>query len=421
MGKTLWVVVFSTCFLPVFSSCQNKSYPLNPGAPSFTLLFPPLFFQWGSEGSGNGQFDNPVDVAVDSSGNVYVADDQNYRIEKFDSNGNYLTQWQDEAEGQKYTTCGPAAVAVDSSGNVYATNDCSEQVEKFNSYGNSLTQWGGGGTGNGQFSSPQGIAVDSAGNVYVADAGNYRIEKFNSNGNYLTKWGSEGTDSGQFRSPIGVAVDSLINVYVVDSSNNRVEKFNSNGNYLAQWGNSGTGNGQFNTPLGVAADPWGNIYVTDYGNNRLEKFDSNGNYLAQWGSQGTGPEQFSDPRGAAADSSGDLYVADSGNNRIQKITLPPVFNALNPGNLKVYPNPVQGGEDLQFAFVLNASAGFSITVKDETGNEVMQYQGPGESGENLLQWNGVPTTAGYSMSYGSYYAIFNSGSSASTVGFAYSP
>jgi len=134
-------------------------------------------FQWGSNGSGNGQFIGPNAVATDAYGNVYVSDLGNNRVEKFDSNGNYLTQW------------------------------------------------GSSGSGNGQFDLPYGIAVDGSGNVYVLDQGNNRIQVFDSNGNYLAQWGSYGSGNGQFNAPYGIAMDGSGNLYVSDIGNSRIEKF----------------------------------------------------------------------------------------------------------------------------------------------------------------------------------------------------
>jgi len=278
---------------------------------------PTYLFQWGSLGSGNGQFDYTYGVAVDSSNNVYVTDDVNNRVEKFDSNGNYLTQWGSGGSGNGQFL-NPTGIAADSSNNVYVADIGNYRVEKFDSNGNYLTQWGNYGGGNGQFDVPYGIAVDSSNNVYVTDLGNDRVEKFNSNGNYLTQWGGYGSGNGQFNYPAGVAVDSSNNVYVGDGNNDRVEKFTSNGTYLTQWGSSGSGNGQFLGSYGVAADSSNNVYVTDIFNNRVEKFTSNGNYLTQWGSYGSGNGQFNYPEGVAVDSSGNfIYVADNDNDRIE--------------------------------------------------------------------------------------------------------
>ena len=135
----------------------------------------PFIAQWGGRGyDGNGQFQLPVGVAVDSGGNVYVTD-HNFRIQKFDSNGRFLTQW-----GSK-------------------------------------------GHGTGQFAYPYGVAVDRQDNVYVAEWDNHRIQKFDSNGRYLTQWGSEGSGNGQFNRLMDVAVDRQDNVYVADAANNRIQ------------------------------------------------------------------------------------------------------------------------------------------------------------------------------------------------------
>ena len=183
---------------------------------------------WGSGGSSSGQFNNPYGVAVDGSGNVYVADTGNNRIQKFTSGGAYVTQW------------------------------------------------GTAGSGNGQFSNPYGVAVDGSGNVYVSETINNRIQKFTSSGVWLTRWGSSGSGNGQFSSPHGVAVDGSGNIYVADSSNNRIQVFDSTGAYVTQWGSGGSGNGQFNSPRGVAVDSSGKVYVADSGNKRIQVFSVSG-------------------------------------------------------------------------------------------------------------------------------------------------
>ncbi len=89
-------------------------------------------------------------------------------------------------------------MTVDSSGNVYVADYGNNRIQKFDSNGNFITKWGSQGSGDGQFIQLNDVAVDSSGNVYVADYGNNRIQKFDSNGNFITKWGSHGSGDGQF-------------------------------------------------------------------------------------------------------------------------------------------------------------------------------------------------------------------------------
>jgi len=173
---------------------------------------------------GVGQFDFPRGVAVDSTGNVYVVDVNNNRIQKFDSSGTFLTQW-----GSFGFTDGlfnsPQNISVDSAGNVYVVDTGNDRIQKFTDTGTFLTKWGGFGSLDGELDNPQGVKADSFGNVYVTDPGNDRIQKFDSNGVFLTKWGSFGSGPGQFSFPVGVGVDSVGDVYVVDQNNDRIQKF----------------------------------------------------------------------------------------------------------------------------------------------------------------------------------------------------
>jgi streptogramin lyase len=301
----------------------------------------------GDWGSGDGEFDTPRGIAVDSDGNIYVADTNNDRIQKFDSDGNFITKWGSYGSGDSEFN-EPWGVAVDSDGNVYVADKSNHRIQKFDSSGNHLATWGSYGSGNGEFNRPRGVAVDSDGNIYVADTNNYRIQKLDSNGGFITKWGTFGFGDAQFWFTGDVAVDSGGNVYVADSWNDRIQKFDSSGNHLATWGSYGSGNGEFYDPWGVAVDSDGNVYVADSSNDRIQKFDSSGALLGWWGLDdlgdtrwhdpdterignydGLGDGQFWFPEEMAVDSDGNIYVADTLNDRIQKIgpVPPPVADA----------------------------------------------------------------------------------------------
>lgn len=234
-----------------------------------------FIFKFGGSGSSNpGEFVAPAGVAVDSAGNIYVtesfSDRTNDFVQKFNSSGTLLTSWGTQGAGNSQFF-GAAGVAVDASGDVYVADPGNHRIQKFTSAGAFITKWGSNGAGDGQFSGPQGVSVDSSGNVYVADTLNNRIQKFDSSGTFITKWGSAGSADGQFSSPCGVSADTTGNVYVSDTGNSRIQKFSSTGTFLEAFGASGSGDGQFSGPQYCAADATGDIYVADTGNDRVQK------------------------------------------------------------------------------------------------------------------------------------------------------
>ena len=169
---------------------------------------------------------------------------------------------------------------------VYVVDRSNYRIQKFDSSGNFLLKWGGEGTGDSQFVSPYGVAVDAAGNVFVTDVGTCYIKKFDANGNFLSKWGGvNGSGDGEFRDLNDIAIDGAGNVYVTDNFYDYclIQKFDSSGNFLLKWGEGGSGDSQFNGPPTIASDAAGNVYVADYGNHQLKKFDANGNFLSKWG------------------------------------------------------------------------------------------------------------------------------------------
>ncbi|HWZ21496.1 MAG TPA: 6-bladed beta-propeller, partial [Cytophagaceae bacterium] len=168
----------------------------------------------------------------------------------------------------------PSAIAVDCSGDVYVADQYNDRIQRFDNNGAYITQWGSNGTGTGQFAHPETVVVDYSGNVYVADYISERVQKFDNTGTYISQFGSYGTGNGQFDfgGTPSLAVDGSGNVYVVDQGNRRVQKFDNTGTYISQFGSSGSGNGQFSYPRGIALDISCNVFVADGGNNRIEVF-----------------------------------------------------------------------------------------------------------------------------------------------------
>lgn len=297
-----------------------------------------FILKFGTAGSENGQFITPRGIAVDSAGNVYVADaggDTRGQIQKFDANGNFIARLgQNNGTAQGFISA--YRITTDSSGNVYATDGASEAtsnvVKKFNSSGVFQFAFGATVSAGGQFQFAAGIAVDSSGNIYVADSGANVVRKFTSTGTPSGTIGSSGSGDGQFNNPVGIAIDSANNLYVADSGNNRIQKFNSAGTFVTKWGTNGTGNGEFNGPHGVSVDNAGTVYVSDTGNNRVQLFSSSGTFIEVCGSAGSGDGQFAGSEDVASNTAGTFfYVVDRDNFRVQKFSTAAASPTANAG------------------------------------------------------------------------------------------
>jgi DNA-binding beta-propeller fold protein YncE len=254
--------------------------------------------QFGSYGSGGGQFNGPIGMAQDPAGHLWVVDYSNNRLEEFSSTGAYLAQVGSAgaAFGQ---LSGPRGIAIDATGNLWVADSGNNRVEEFSNGGACLFLFGAAGSSPAQMQSPRGIAVDALGNIWVTDSGNNRVSEFNRLGVCLLQFGSWGAGPGQMENPRAIAIDSDGNVWIVDNGNNRVEKFSNTGAFLMQIGSLGAGNGQFNGPTWASFDSGGNFWVADSGNNRVQEFSSSGAYLWQFGSAGAGNGQFNAPYGLA--------------------------------------------------------------------------------------------------------------------------
>lgn len=377
-----------------------------------SICLPPSFFQkWGSGGSGNGQFSSPYGMATSRTGDVYVTDAFNHRVQKFTSSGAFVLAWGSNGTGDGQFQ-GPLGIAVSPSGDVYVS-ESGDRVQKFDANGNFLLKWGSTGSGSGQFSLPRGVAVDGCGNVYVVEQTNQRVQKFDSNGNALLMWGSAGSGNGQFNNPWGIAVDARGNVYVSDTNNSRVQVFTTGGVYVSQWGTAGSGDGQFNNPRGVEVDAVGRIYVADLLNNRIQAFTSVGGFLGKWGTSGSGDGQFNQPEDVAFSPTGEVYVADTGNQRIEEFGCNGVLSVIDDhthlfGSLMTLPNPFTKSTAIALTMT-HAVNHATISVLDVSGRVVRTlHQGPLAAGARHFTWDGSDAR-GRQVGSGIYFVTARTG------------
>ena len=174
----------------------------------------------------------------------------------------------------------PRAIAIDSAGNIFVADGNNGRIAKLSPSSAFITSLGTRGKGHGQFGEPNGVAIDRVGNIYVAEAANHRVQKLAPDGTFIAEW--KGPDSG-FYGPRRIAIGPDDSIYVVDQGRTRIVKFSPDGAVLATWGSGGNGDGQFSDHTSVAVDPTSNkVYVADPRNSRIEIFDSDGKFLAKW-------------------------------------------------------------------------------------------------------------------------------------------
>lgn len=381
---------------------------------------------WGGTGSEPGKFDEPFDVACDPTGRtVYVADTMNHRIQQFTVSGanvTYVRRWGKEG-GPDYTGSNPGefnqprGVALDGSGNVYVVDTLNYRVQKFSGAGVYERQWGTAGSDVDKFLEPTGIDVAPSGLVYVVDANrtNCYVRAFTALGvpasfpNGGNGWGAYALvrTQGRFRHPVGITVDDDGYVYVVDSSITScwVQKFTFDGEFVTGWGERGygdtseTGAPLFLEPAGMDASGSGTnvrVMVADCerrsglsvsGGDRIREFDGQGlpisarDRLGVLGSHGDATERTDEPWDVACGPAGSVFVADRLNHRVQRLNATGNIDRVTPASIPAVPRvdngsftePAAVAWDPVTRFVFVAEAGSNHRVQRLT--EDLTYEG----------------------------------------------
>ena len=288
----------------------------------------------GEYGSEQGQFYSPRGIAVAPSGDIYVADSRNHRIQQFTAEGKPVRSWGSYSTLESSTAPigtfnEPWGVAVGPDGSVYVTDTWNHRVQKFSATGEPITMWGVFGLTDtpGALYGPRGISVDAQGRIYVADTGNKRIVIYGPNGNVLGGFGSEGYESGQFYEPVDVKVDQNGYAYVTDTWNQRIQVFAPTDDGLTfvpvnEWKVAGWFSETLENKPYLTIAPNGNVFITDPEGYRVIEFTSQGEFVRTWGDYGEESFAFVLPSAIAADKDGNIWVTDAGANRLMRFTMP---------------------------------------------------------------------------------------------------
>jgi len=324
--------------------------------------------QWGTTQIEDGSFEEPASIIIDPSDSIVVADIGHSRIQRFTSDGRFVSKWGGR------TWFGINSIATDASGNLLVASEGTD-VQKYNPEGKLIGRWGSSGSGDGQFRYASSIAVGPLGNVYVTDVN--RVQKFTGEGKFLEKWGTEGTGDGQFTGLFFIKVDGSGNIWIGDKQQNethRMQKFDANGKFLMSWTRKMMRPRGSNGIATLAVDPSGNTYYAF--KDHLVKYDADGNLVSAYGQNKFSEDPLDRVFGVFANPEGSLYVTDnSGSIRIFDAVgkLANTWTAENTEEEERFPNGPMSMDDTGNIYV-SYMTGVTIWKLSPKGKPLTKFQ-----------------------------------------------
>ena len=284
------------------------------GSP-FTVIVKPFQVKpvlcIGKQGSGDGMFKYPKELAVNDRDEIVVADALNHRVQVFDSNGTFLRSFGHRGEnaGEFRSSVG---VAVNNDRNIFVADNGNHRVQIFSWEGRHLGSFGSKGSLDSQLHFPWGLSLDSTGNVIVADSGNNLIKIFTPDGRFVTKIGGQGS----FSFPIH-CVQCGEYFVVSDTGEHCIKVFNREGHFQYKFGKQGERDGEFNCPRFLSVTQSKHLLVCDECNHRIQVFDLHGKFVGKFGTNGSKLGEFNAPYSVDILSNDQIVVSEYYNNRIQ--------------------------------------------------------------------------------------------------------
>ena len=281
----------------------------------FTVILKPFqvkpVLSFGNYGWDEGMFKNPCGVAVSDGDEIVVADNQNHRVQVFDSNGTFLRSFGHKGENDgefKY----PVGLAINKDRQIFVADLDNHRIQIFSWEGRHLGSFGGQGSLDSQLFKPWGLSLDSTGNVIVADPGNKLIKIFTPDGRFVMKIGGQGS----FSFPIH-CVQCGEYFIVSDSTEHCIKVFNREGHFQYKFGKNGKGDGEFNDPRFLSVTQSKHLLVCDGSSNRIQVFELDGKFVGKFGTNGNNLAEFNSPFSVAVLSNDQIVVCDKDNHRIQ--------------------------------------------------------------------------------------------------------
>lgn len=317
--------------LPQAAPAQQPMAPAASGMPERRAMMPPAdrtgpqiqlkvaglkaVSSIGRPGVGQGEFQQPRCVFIDSAKNLLIADTENGRIQVFDASGHYLRMIRPPQTQESFRF--PRALAANPLNILYVTDDLDFRIYKFDAMGRQLAVWKRVRTLEENPAIPGRILIGPNGLLYLSEPNNHRVLVYDANEKLL---GSFGREHG-LQSPGGMAIDTKGNLMVLDFGTSSIHVINPRGELVKTIGKRGNGPGEFAVPREIAVDRFGNLFVADTLNHRIQVFDPEGAFVLSVGRKGLGFGEFNGPEGLAISPDDKLYVADRGNGRVQVLNI----------------------------------------------------------------------------------------------------
>jgi len=368
--RALWIYICLFCLIPFLINSKEAKEPeiapsLDPGSKVqvTSVSSPPSGIKskkrlgysnysysssFGGSGLGDGFFDRPVAISVDSQNNIYLVDQGNNLIQKFDQNGEFLYEWgkwvNDKIKPREFDT--PLAIAVDKNNNVYVIDTNNNRVLKFyfgegtpsakevdslpidkegsgvkkediEQNGVKVIALGSLGSGEGNFQKPTDIVTDKNENIYVLDSGNYRIQKFNQNCEFEGEWGSYGSCRECFLDPISFAYDAtgFGYLYVLDKQRQGfiLHKIDMGGIFVKTLDVFHNTEYPITQPIDIYIDDDGFLYILDQATSAVCKFNTDGEFIQRIGRESSSRDKdatLKKPHAIVMDSDKRLLIVD---------------------------------------------------------------------------------------------------------------